>query len=174
MLENHITVASDGGCSPNPGRGGWAFAMFHGTPREGNELLAPDEKPLSGAGYSPSSTNNIMELTGLIRALQALRDELRAGRVTPCLVKLRLDSQYTLNSFFDWMPGWKRRGWKKADGDAVKNVKEMQALDALKSELTSLGVTFEKVWVRGHSGDYANELVDIMLNDARAAGIKAM
>ena len=169
-----ITIACDGGCSPNPGKGGWAFAIFAGTPKLGGELPGADGSPLMAAGYAPQSTNNIMELTGLIFALKALRAELAAGRVSPGLVKLRLDSRYALDSFFDWIPGWKRRGWKKADGNPVKNVEKMQQLDALKTELTALGITFEKVWVRGHSGDYANELVDEMLNEVRKAGHAAV
>lgn len=172
-LAGAITIASDGGCSPNPGRGGWAYAFFREDPQPSTAVMGFDGEPLAGAGHAEHSTNNIMELTGLIRALQALRAEIAGGSREAIAVTLRLDSQYTLNSFFDWIPGWKRRGWTKAGGDPVKNVELMKELDALKTELEGLGVTFVKLWVKGHSGDYANELVDEMLNQARGAGYAA-
>lgn len=170
---NVVIIASDGGCSPNPGRGGWAYAIFAGEPLPGKLMTGAEGQPFVASGCVDHSTNNIMELTGLISALRALRDEFSAGRLAPCRVKLHLDSRYTLDSFFDWLPGWKKRGWKKADGKPVKNLEQIQALDQLKVEMQAMGVSFEKSWVRGHSGDFANELVDSMLNDARDKGIAA-
>ena len=164
---NTYFIASDGGCSPNPGLGGWAFAVFCSEPKQGCEALGAGGDPLCGSGHLEDTTNNIMELTGLKMGLVAFLEELRSGRIQCHDLVLYLDSQYTLNSVFTWMPAWRRKGWRKSDGKPVKNVELMQDLDRLKQELLDSGVRMRAHWVKGHSGDYANDLVDQMLTDAR-------
>lgn len=162
-----ITIASDGGCSPNPGLGGWAFAIYDGEAVKGSELLDASGRAVEMAGTAEHSTNNIMEVTALDRALCMICSLAEAGRMSPCEIRLRLDSQYTLNAFFDWIPGWKRRGWRKADGKPVKNQELMMELDHLKAQLEEMGFSFRNDWHRGHAGDFANEHVDQMVQAAR-------
>lgn len=162
-----ITIASDGGCSPNPGLGGWAFAIYDGEAVEGNELLDVSGNAVEMAGIAEQSTNNIMEVYALDRALCMIICYAAVGWVSPREIRLRLDSQYTLNAFFDWIPGWKRRGWRKADGKPVKNQELMMGLDHLKAQLEEMGFSFRNDWHRGHAGDFANEHVDQMVQAAR-------
>jgi ribonuclease HI len=129
-----VTIYTDGGCDPNPGVGGWAAVLLHGgTTRE-----------LSGG--EDATTNNRMELTAAIRALEALKQ--------PCKVEIYTDSQYVQRGITEWIAGWKRKGWRRRGG-AVKNVDLWQALDALAGEHK---VTWK--WVRGHDGNHYNEICD--------------
>lgn len=114
-------------------------------------LLGENERELSGA--EPDTTNNRMELTAVIRALEALKRPVKARVFT--------DSQYVMKGVLEWMPSWKKRGWKTADKKPVKNQDLWQALDALVPvhEL-------EWHWVKGHSGNVGNERVDALANRA--------
>ena len=137
-------IWGDGSCAPNPGVGGWGAILEHGGTRE----------ELSGA--SPRCTNNIMEMTAAIEAL----------RLTPpgAEVEVTTDSQYVKNGITRWITGWKRKGWRKADGEPVLNQKLWRELDALVSERR---VTWH--WTRGHSGHPENERCDELANQARLA-----
>lgn len=128
-------IATDGACKGNPGPGGWAWV----------EQLTGDHE----SGGASHTTNNIMELTAIIRALEYLGPEMN--------VLLRIDSQYVINAMTKWAPGWRKKGWKKADGQPVANRELVEHLFNLYEERT--GRT-EVEWVKGHNGDAANELVD--------------
>jgi ribonuclease HI len=136
-----VEIFTDGACSGNPGPGGWgAVLRYKGV-----------EKELSGA--APETTNNRMEMTAAIAALEALK--------RPSRVHLTTDSQYLRNGITQWIHAWKRRGWKTADGKPVKNQDLWQRLDeALKPHRVDWH------WVRGHAGHPENERADEL---ARAA-----
>ena len=138
---NLVEIYTDGACRGNPGPGGWAaFLSFQGT-----------EKELSGA--ERMTTNNRMELTAVIRALQALK------RQVP--VRLFTDSEYVRRGITEWLPSWKARGWRTADRKPVKNQDLWEQLDTL-----AAGHSIEWHWVRGHSGVPGNERVDRLANQA--------
>jgi ribonuclease HI len=131
-----VELYSDGACSGNPGKGGWAYILRH--------LSTGTEKESSGA--ERDTTNNRMELLAVIRGLEALR--------RPCRVHLFTDSKYVGQGLTEWLPNWKARGWKRGK-DPVKNVELWQQLDALASR-HKLRFTH----VRGHSGHPENERCD--------------
>jgi ribonuclease HI len=133
-----VIIYTDGACVPNPGPGGWAALVRFNT----------HEKTLTG--NSPDTTNNRMELTAAVEALQALN---RA-----CQVEIFTDSEYLKRGITEWLPNWRRRGWKRKGG-ALANVELWQALEAALSPHT---VTWH--WVRGHAGDPYNERVDRLAN----------
>ncbi|MHA7813486.1 MAG: ribonuclease HI [Phycisphaerales bacterium] len=132
-----VELYTDGACSGNPGPGGWAFLLRH--PRSG--------KAVERSGGERETTNNRMELTAVIEGLGALT---RAS-----VVDLYSDSQYVLKGLNEWMPGWKRKGWKTASKQPVKNVDLWKQLDTLKGEHE---IRFH--WVKGHAGHPENERVD--------------
>ncbi len=138
---SEVEIHTDGACRGNPGPGGWGAIL-----RAGNY-----SKELFGA--APATTNNRMELTAAIRALQALR--------RPARVRLYTDSTYVLRGVTEWMPGWKRRGWKTSARKAVKNQDLWQELDEALARHD-----IDWVWVRGHSGDAGNERADELANHA--------
>ncbi|MFO0817807.1 MAG: ribonuclease HI [Pirellulales bacterium] len=131
-----VELYTDGACSGNPGPGGWAFILRHVATRK--------EKELSGA--ERETTNNQMELLAVIRGLEALR--------SPCRVHLFTDSIYVGKGLTEWLPGWKRRGWKR-EGKPIKNIELWKRLDELASR-HQLKFTH----VRGHSGHPENERCD--------------
>lgn len=134
--KKHVTLYTDGACSGNPGLGGWAALLKFGE----------RERTLSGA--EPNTTNNRMELTAVIEGLQALKE--------PCRVTVYTDSQYVAKAFNEgWIDGWKRRGWKTASKQPVKN---RELWEALLKQVDRHDVTF--VWVKGHADDALNEYVD--------------
>ena len=131
-----VTVFTDGACSGNPGPGGWgAILRYGGADRE-----------LSGG---EALTNNRMELTAAIAALEALK--------RPAAVDLHSDSQYLRDGITKWIHGWKRNGWRTADRKPVKNAELWQRLDAARGVHA---VTFH--WVRGHAGHAENERADAL------------
>ncbi len=134
-----VEIHTDGACKGNPGVGGWGVLLRSGdTTRElfGGEL---------------ATTNNRMELTAVIRALEALK--------RPCRVRLHTDSQYVQQGITGWIHNWKKRGWKTADRKPVKNVDLWQVLDGLAAQHE-----IEWLWVRGHDGDPGNEHADALAN----------
>lgn len=139
-----VELYTDGACSGNPGPGGWAFLLRH--PKTG--------KSVERNGGERDTTNNRMELTAVIEGLRALT---RASEI-----ELYSDSQYVLKGLKEWMAGWKRKGWKTASKQPVKNVDLWQLLDALKEKHT---IHFH--WVRGHDGHPENERVDELAVEAR-------
>lgn len=137
-----VTVYTDGACQGNPGPGGWAALLRYGS----------REKVLTG--FAAETTNNRMELTAAVEALQALNE--------PCQVELHTDSEYLRNGITKWLPAWKRRGWTRKDGE-LKNVDLWQALDAAASQHQ-----IDWRWVRGHAGNHDNEQVDLLARQAIA------
>jgi ribonuclease HI len=134
-----VELFTDGACRGNPGPGGWGVLM-----RFGNE-----EKSLCGG--ESETTNNRMELTAVIEGLLALK--------RPCEVKVTSDSTYVLKGVQEWMPNWKKRGWKTASKQPVKNVDLWQKLDAVIGEHK-----IDWRWVKGHSGHRENEIADQLAN----------
>lgn len=139
-----VLAVTDGSCLGNPGPGGWAFILRYG----------PHSKESSGG--EPHTTNNRMELTAALKALEALRE--------PCEVELVTDSQYLKNGVQSWMARWKRNGWKTADRKPVQNQDLWQALDAA---LQRHRVHW--VWTKGHAEHEDNNRCDELARAAAAA-----
>ncbi|MDX9996001.1 MAG: ribonuclease HI [Rhodocyclaceae bacterium] len=140
-MNETIDIYTDGACSGNPGPGGWGALLRMGD----------KEKELSG--FDPATTNNRMELMAVIEALRALK--------RPVAARVHTDSQYVQKGISEWIHGWKRRGWKTADRQPVKNADLWQALDA-----AAAGHEIEWLWVRGHAGHVENERVDALARKA--------
>ena len=135
-----LTAYTDGACSGNPGPGGWGVLL---VARDGERVLK--ERELSGG--EPETTNNRMELTAAIAALEALD--------RPSAITVVTDSAYVKDGITRWIHGWKRNGWKKKGG--LKNVDLWQRLDAAQARHE---VTWE--WVKGHAGHPENERADAL------------
>jgi ribonuclease HI len=144
MTEEVAEIYADGACKGNPGPGGWGVLI-----RQGGR-----ERELHGGARA--TTNNRMELTAVIRALEALKQ--------PSRVEVYTDSEYVKNGITEWLAAWKRRGWKTADRKPVKNVDLWQALEAAAARHE---VRWH--WVRGHSGHAENERADALANRGVAA-----
>lgn len=134
-----VDIYADGACRGNPGPGGWGALLS----------AAGREKELYGAEVS--TTNNRMELTAVIRALEALTRRAQA--------RIYTDSQYVRLGITEWLPQWKARGWRTADRKPVKNQDLWEQLDALAAQHE-----LEWHWVKGHSGVPGNERVDALAN----------
>lgn len=134
-----VTVYTDGACRGNPGPGGWGVLLLAGE----------NKRELYGA--EPLTTNNRMELTAAIKALEALKRK--------CEVSIYTDSEYVRKGITEWLQAWKDRGWKTAAKKPVKNMDLWRALDALTSEHQ-----VEWHWVKGHSGEPGNERADELAN----------
>ncbi len=141
ILNPRIEIHTDGACSGNPGPGGWGALLRSGT----------TEKELSGGELL--TTNNRMEMMAAICALESLK--------CPCHIDLYTDSQYVQKGISEWLPGWVRKGWKNAKGEAVKNQDLWQRLLS-----ASAPHSVKWHWVKGHAGHAENERVDAL---ARAA-----
>jgi ribonuclease HI len=146
-----ITIFTDGATKGNPGPGGW-----------GAIVVAPDGHVTELGGAAASTTNNKMELTGAIAALTFARDF--AGRVD-----VYTDSTYVIRGIREWIWGWRRRGWKTAEGQDVLNRDLWEALAAAVAARGADGITWH--YVRGHVGTPGNERVDTIA-DAHARGIE--
>lgn len=139
--EQRVLIYTDGACDPNPGTGGWAAVLVYGG----------HYKELSGG--ERRTTNNRMEITAAVRALEVLK--------RPCSAVIYTDSEYLKKGITMWLPAWKRRGWKRKTG-SVKNLDLWQELHAL--------VQRHKVewrWVRAHAGEPLNERCDALATAAR-------
>jgi ribonuclease HI len=136
----HVIIYTDGACIPNPGSGGWAALLRFGA----------HEKVLTGS--APATTNNRMEITAAIEALKTLN--------RTCQVDIYTDSEYLKRGITEWLPNWRRRGWKRKSG-ALANIDLWRELDAA---LSSHAITWH--WVRGHAGEKDNERVDQLANAA--------
>ncbi|WP_194713432.1 ribonuclease HI [Noviherbaspirillum soli] len=134
-----VEIFTDGACKGNPGPGGWGAWLKTGE----------HEKEICGG--ERNTTNNRMELMAVIEALSAL--------TRPCNVVLHTDSQYVQKGISEWIHGWKKRGWKTASKEPVKNADLWQALDAAQARHQ-----VEWRWVRGHSGHVGNERADQLAN----------
>jgi len=142
-----VVIYSDGACSGNPGPGGWGAVMIAG--QHVKEIC----------GGEPATTNNRMEMMAAIQALEALKK--------PCKVEVHTDSTYVMKGISEWIFGWKKRGWKTADGKPVKNDDLWRRLDAARARHD---VSWN--WVKGHAGHELNERADALarkgLVEARA------
>ncbi len=136
-----VEIFTDGACRGNPGPGGWGAVLRYGT----------TEKEMSGG--EKNTTNNRMEMMAAIQALESLK--------RPSKVRITTDSQYVKNGITQWLPQWKKRGWRTADNKPVKNVDLWQRLEAAKAPHD---VTFH--WVRGHVGHVENERADALAREA--------
>lgn len=134
-----VTIYTDGACRGNPGPGGWGAVLQYGE----------HQRELYGA--EPDTTNNRMELTAALQALEALRE--------PCEIDLTTDSEYLRKGITEWLPGWKKRNWKTADRKPVKNADLWQAL-----EQAAARHVVRWHWVKGHSGHNGNEQADMLAN----------
>ena len=134
----HVDIYTDGACRGNPGKGGWGAILVYGK----------HEKEMSGG--ERETTNNRMELTAAIKALEALKE--------PCEITLYSDSKYMIDSITKgWAESWRKKGWKKADKSPALNP------DLWETLLDLLSVhTVEFIWVRGHNGHAYNERCDTL------------
>jgi len=140
-MTEYVIIYTDGACKGNPGPGGWGVYLSY----KGREkMLYAGEK---------QTTNNRMELMAAIQALEAL--------TKPCAVRLHTDSKYLLQGITEWMPNWKKRGWKTAGNKPVKNEELWRRLDVAIQHHQ-----IEWLWVKGHSGDEGNEKADALANRA--------
>jgi ribonuclease HI len=142
-MTGKVIIHTDGACSGNPGPGGWGAVLQYGeTVKElkGGEAL---------------TTNNRMELTAAIEALNALKRK--------CEVELHTDSVYVKDGLTKWIFGWKKNGWKTSDKKPVKNVELWQALDTAVARHV-----IDWRWVKGHAGDAFNERADQLANEGMA------
>ena len=143
-----VEIFTDGACKGNPGPGGWGVLL----------RMGPHEKELSGG--DPHTTNNRMEMTAVIRALEAL--------IEPCEVLLHSDSRYVIDGMTKWIHGWQKKGWVNASKKPVRN-------EDLWHELIDAAgrhrITWQ--WVKGHDGHVENERVDKLASDAANEAARA-
>jgi len=139
-----IRIYTDGACSGNPGPGGWGLVVV----REQDGKGAPGTEIIGGSLHT---TNNVMEMTAVVKALEHI-----ATFVEQVPVVVLSDSKYVIDGMNGWMESWKKNGWKTSTRKPVKNQELWQRLDELKGKLPS--VKFQ--WVRGHNGDVFNEMAD--------------
>ena len=136
---NHVIIHTDGACKGNPGPGGWGA------------ILQAAGKCKEMSGGEPLTTNNRMELTAAIMALEAL--------TRPCRIDLHTDSKYVMDGITSWIHGWKARGWKTADKKPVKNDDLWKRLDTARARHE-----VKWHWVKGHAGHALNERADQLAN----------
>jgi ribonuclease HI len=136
-MSERVAIWTDGACSGNPGPGGWGAILTFGE----------HEKEICGG--EPQTTNNRMELTAAIKALEAL--------TRGCGVDVYTDSNYLRGGITGWLKGWKKNGWRTADKKPVKNADLWQALEA-----ATEGHDIAWHWVRGHADDAMNERADAL------------
>ena len=137
--EETVDIYADGGCRGNPGPGGWGVLLQAGSSKK--ELW----------GGEPDTTNNRMELTAVIRALEALKRK--------TTLRVHTDSQYVQKGISTWIHNWKRNGWRTADKKPVKNAELWQILDGLAQQHD-----IQWLWVIGHAGHPGNERADALAN----------
>ncbi|MBL0725355.1 MAG: ribonuclease HI [Alphaproteobacteria bacterium] len=135
MSLKKVSIYTDGACSGNPGKGGWAALLECG---ESRKIIS---------GWNVYTTNNIMELTAVKKALLALK--------IACDVDLCTDSRYVQDGLIKWIDCWKKNGWKSANNKPIKNREIWEDLDELKQKHT-----VRVHWVKAHNGNDKNELVD--------------
>jgi ribonuclease HI len=135
-----VVIYTDGGCVPNPGRGGWAA------------LIRYPDREVEIYGMEPLTTNNRMELTAAIKALESLANGSEAQVFT--------DSEYLKKGITEWLPNWRRRGWKRKGG-TLANQDLWMKLDVITQK-----IPVNWSWVRGHAGNKMNERVDQLVGKA--------
>jgi ribonuclease HI len=138
-MTDSVIIYTDGACRGNPGVGGWGVILiYRGVTKElyGGDL---------------DTTNNRMELMAAIQALETLKK--------PCSIELHIDSKYVLQGITEWLPNWKKRGWKTASKAPVKNEDLWRRLD-----IATERHNIQWIWVKGHSGNAGNERADMLAN----------
>ncbi|UOD50951.1 ribonuclease HI [Orrella daihaiensis] len=143
-----VEIWTDGACKGNPGVGGWGV------------LLRRNQHEKTLCGGEADTTNNRMELTAVIEALNVLK--------RPCRVILHTDSQYVQKGITEWLPNWKARGWRTASKQPVKNADLWQKLDEAAARHH-----IDWRWVRGHDGDPGNERADELANKGVQTVVKS-
>lgn len=136
-----VKIYTDGACSGNPGPGGWGAVLIY------NEF----EKKISG--FDESTTNNRMELISVIESLKLLKEK--------CIVEIFSDSKYVCDGISKWMLNWKNNNWKGSNKKLIKNDDLWKSLDF---ELSKHNVNIN--WIKGHNGDFYNEIADKLARDA--------
>jgi ribonuclease HI len=142
-----VEIYTDGACSGNPGPGGWGAVLQYGNRTK--ELWGGEAQP---------TTNNRMELTAAIKALE--------GLTRKSTVRLHTDSSYVRNGVTGWLAGWKRNGWKTASKQPVKNEDLWRRLDAAAAKHD-----VQWLWVKGHAGNPGNERADALANRGMAEAV---
>jgi len=142
-----VEIWTDGACSGNPGPGGWGAVLKYGT----------RTRELRG-GERSGTTNNRMELMAAIQALESL--------TRPATVKLHTDSVYLRSGIMNWLPNWKRNGWRTTDRKPVKNADLWQRLEAAVQRHQ-----VQWLWVKGHAGNAGNERADALANQGMREAI---
>lgn len=136
-----VEIFTDGACSGNPGKGGWGA------------ILRFKDKVKELSGFEPETTNNRMELTAVIKALEIIK--------FPCNIIISTDSQYVAKGITEWLPKWKLKDWRNANKKPVKNADLWQVLDKLAS-----AHEIKWLWVKGHAGHAENERCDELATKA--------
>ena len=136
-----VIIYTDGACRGNPGNGGWGA------------ILNYQDQTKEIKGFASNTTNNIMELTAVIKAIELLKE--------PCQITVFTDSKYVQNGISTWIHGWKKNGWKTSNKKSVKNKNLWLALD---NQAAKHNISWE--WVKGHSGHPLNERADELANQA--------
>jgi len=142
MSTDLVRLFTDGACSGNPGPGGWAYILLHPASGQVRE----------SSGAEPETTNNRMELMGVIEGLATLKK--------PCRVELVTDSQYVAKGISQWMPNWKRQGWMRKEGGRLKPVINLDLWQRIDSLVATHRVAVTHVL--GHQGHPENEACDRM------------
>jgi ribonuclease HI len=145
-----MDIYTDGGCSGNPGPGGWAFVAL-------TQAGLHEE-----SGGDKATTNNKMELTAVIKALEFVLGHEEGKAPEACVV--HTDSQYVKNGITSWIITWKKNGWRTAAKEAVKNRELWERLDSL-----AAGMDVRWAWVKGHAGNELNERCDELVGIAMRA-----
>lgn len=143
-VDGKIEIYSDGGCRPNPGTGAWAF------------VISAEGEIFESSGGEYETTNNRMELTAAIEALENCRRRFGDGSA----VRFHIDSMYVKNGITQWISQWKRRNWKSSSKEPVKNIDLWQRLDAVNEKLK-----IDWIWVKGHDGCELNERCDRLCSE---------
>jgi len=151
-----IHVYTDGGCSGNPGPGGWAYVIIRNSAQSAAGPLSQAEN----CGSEISTTNNRMELKAVIAALEAVSPEVSGAEE----VIVHTDSQYVQKGITEWIHTWKRNAWRTSDKKPVKNQDLWMQLDAL-----AAGLSVTWVWVKGHAGHEYNERCDFLVKKTIAS-----
>lgn len=143
-VDGKIEIYSDGGCRPNPGTGAWAF------------VISAEGEIFESSGGEYETTNNRMELTAAIEALENCRWRFGDGSA----VRFHIDSMYVKNGITQWISQWKQRNWKSSSKEPVKNIDLWQRLDAVNEKLK-----IDWIWVKGHDGCELNERCDRLCSE---------
>ena len=152
-METGLKIFTDGGCSGNPGPGGWAYVMVLET-FQGAKIIAQDK------GMERETTNNRMEISAVIAALRALK----TMDNVPRHISVYTDSQYVQKGITEWIRNWKRNSWRTSGKTPVKNQDLWKELDSLSEEFP---IKWE--WIKGHAGNEYNERCDRMTQAAIAS-----